>query len=177
MAGNFSTNLGLPALPIDDDPTLFTSLLPIHRAIQGLQIALDQYTGILAQPQEAWSTIPPQNTLIASNLFRMYRPFAVNVTGGQMVGVDTSGNIVLAGAATGAPKCRGFSTGAVTAGQFGEVITFGGTITFAPGTLVIGATYYLSNTPGLISTAPGTNSQAIGFAITTDILVFQPVTV
>jgi len=176
-AAGYSTNLGIPAMPQTQDQDAFQELLLLYRAVQVLQGALDQYTGVLAQPQEVWSQIPPQATLIASNLFRLYRLFEENVLAGQMVAINFTGGIVLAGAAAGR-KCRGWSTGNVTAGNYGEIICFGGTITY-PGTpLVPGDTYWLGNALGTIASAPGAPlAQVIGYGITTSILAFMPQTV
>lgn len=170
-AAYLSTNLSLPEKPQIEDPKLLAQLLPLHNAIKGLQIALDQYTQPIAQDSAIWSTISPLSTVIAGNLNRLYRQAAVNITAGQLMSLNGSGQWVLADAATSI-KCRAWATLAITAGSYGEGITFGGCINFGAG-LTPGNTYYLGNA-GALAAAPGALSQAIGFAVTSGILVFQP---
>jgi hypothetical protein len=68
---------------------------------------------------------------------------------------------------------HGFVREAFTTGQVADVWHEGRLVAYTQAVLVVGAEYYLSDTPGELSTVGGTNAQWVGFASDDDILIFE----
>lgn len=174
---SFSTNTGISAAPefsSTEYPELYVDALKIRGGIQVLQQALDQYTGVVGISQALWSTAAAtQNRL--SGLTRQYAVAGVNISQGQTVYFYSVSGVLTAGLAnatsTGKPA-RAYCNGTVSAGAYGEFILEG--ICPYIGSLTLGATYYQSNTDGLIAPASGTILQRIGFSLGSSTLYFRP---
>ena len=174
MAYNSTINLGLPAIPEPADPKSFGDFLRVYNALRILSITVDSYTGAKGQDPQYYAQTPPAASILSQNSLRMYAKFGVAITAGQAVylydvaGVTTVG---LASALTTAKPMRGWCSTTTAADSYGEVM-LGGLMPLTG--LVLGATYYLSNTAGGISIGPGTTSQKVGFAVDTTHLFVQP---
>lgn len=175
MAANksFSVNTGLGQNPSTDDPKLYSELTRIYNAIAALSAALDTYTGALARANTDWSSLVPADTLLAGNLNRYYPVFAVNISYGAFVALNTAGQVVKANANSGSLiPAIGFcsQSGGVSAGNRGEIILMTGLNTSFGG-LTPGKIYYSdpANAGGITATRPAAASghlaQEIGFAV------------
>jgi hypothetical protein len=177
MAYKSSINLGLPNLPDPPDPAFMSELIRIYNAIRNLAIAVDVYTGAQAAEPSVYSQTPASSTVLAQNMYRFYVKFDFTATYGKTIyiydnaGVPTAG---LADATVANKKMRGWcsTVAGVTAGQFGEVM-LGGLCT-AIGGLTAGTVYYNGNTPGSVSSTPGTVSQKVGYALGPTYLIVTP---
>ena len=171
MAQQFSTNLGLSALPEIDQSKygdVFTEILRIRGALKILQTTLDLYTGIFGEDPTYWSTA---NTtwIRLQNLTRLYAKAGVDIPAGRLVSFYNVGGILtakIADAATSTPA-HAYCTTAVKAGDTGEFF-LEGLITLA--NLIPGTTYYLGNS-GLVTITAG---QVVGLAVSTTQLFFRP---
>lgn len=96
------------------------------------------------------------------------RRYAETITAGQAVGVDTSGDAQLADAAAeGNPQFRGIALQSRLVGEVGDIfeggLGLGGEIEgFTVGGLTPEDLLYLSDTPGALSTVPGTTEVVCG---------------
>ena len=178
MGQQYSINLGLAALPETKPNESYMDILRLYGAVKALAVALDAYTGVLPQDEALWPLLTPADTIHSQNQHRLYVLFTENVTPGQVVTlVDASGVLTakLAGGSAHAGAARGFSTGTVVSGNYGEVILFGlcrYISGMTPGTL-----YYISAvTAGSITAvSPGTPyHQAVGYALSAKSLFFNP---
>lgn len=173
----YSTNLGISSLPEfsqKDFPELYVDALKLRGALRTLQGALDRYTGVLPIDQQYWST-QGVNSVRLQNLSPVYAIAGEDIVAGAIVSFyDVSGVLTAQNAnATAAGKpARAFASGIVATGSYGQFILCG--INPYIGGLTNGATYYLSNTNGLIAPAAGTILQRIGFAVGTSKLYFNP---
>lgn len=178
MAQQFSTNLGLSALPeIDQNKyqDLYVEILRLRGALRVLQSSLDTYTGILGEDSAFWSVQNPDSWIRLQGLSRVYLQATEAISAGAIVNFYDSGTALVArnanASAAGKPA-RAYSTGNVAINGWGEFILCGAV---SIGGLTRGATYYLSNTNGLISGTAGTVSQVVGYALSTTRLFFNPV--
>ena len=173
----FSTKTGLSVLPEIDQqqyPSIYLDALRLRSALQAIQAALDNYTGMATIPSSIRSQLTPLSQDKLANLTKTYVQATENIPAGRMVNFyNNSGTIAArqANASTGKP-CHAFTNVAVTSGDWGEFIRMGACTSVS--SLTIGSTYYLSNTDGLISLTAGTVSQKIGYAMGTSLLVFNP---
>lgn len=184
MAANNQTsiNTGLSQLPDnpDDISKVYPELVKIYNAIKILSQNIDTYTGALQQPASAWPNIG-LNTILSQNIDKLYVIYDETVIAGAMIHLYNVSGVLharLAKAADATKPARGFSSNAVTSGDYGEVILFGLNSFFAG--LTIGATYYLSptSTTGQVTTTKPTTAgqvvQAVGFALSGASLFFNP---
>ncbi len=172
MAQQYSVNLGLPATPESDlPPDLFREVLKLQNAIKLVMGALDQYTGVIGQDHAIWDQVSPITTL-AGEFRRIYVPTTDNLTPGQFVNLYDNGGVLTARLSTSAVglKCRGFSTGNVTAGNTAEIILRGLHVLVTG--LTPGIIYYTAAAPGAMTSAVTT--QKLGYALASNLLWFDP---
>jgi hypothetical protein len=172
----YSTNLGLSIIPEADeqqDPALYTEALKLRNAMFALQAALDNLTGAIGEDPSAWSADTPDQWIRLYNLTRVYLKSSEAITQGAVVSFWNNGGTLNARNANASSPyyARAYSTGAVASGVFGEFVLMGA-VTISG--LTPGSTYYLSNSTGLISASPGTNTQVLGYALTSNKLFFNP---
>ena len=177
MAYKSSINLGLPNLPDPPDPAFMAEFIRIYNAMRNLAVAVDSYTGALPAEPDTYSQTPAQNTILVQNMQRFYVKFDFTATYGKTVYIYNNAGVTTAGASDATiagRQMRGWcnTIAGVTSGNFGEVV-LGGLCTAIAG-LTAGNVYYNGNTPGTISSTPGTISQKIGFAIGPTLLMVQP---
>jgi len=170
-------NTGLPNIPDPPDPKFFPEFTRLYNAIRNLTIAIDSYTGALAQEPEYYSQTPATTTILLQNTNRLYVTFSENVSYGQMVNLyNVSGTLTarLASAAAAGKQAHAWcsTVGGVTSGNFAEVM-LGGLCTAISG-LTPGQSYYLGNTAGTVAPTTGTVTQIVGFALTPVNLYFKP---
>lgn len=170
---SLSWDLGIPSVPeySKDDPLLFFELQRIYNALNNLAGTLDLYSGRAPSIELAKT---------ASNIFAATRSQYLDVVMAKaMVDIpagaatytrynatDKIFEAYLASASSASTACTSFcvTDGGVTAGSYCSVQYSGGLVPFIAG-MTEGVTYYLSNTPGTISNAPGTYTQKLGYAI------------
>lgn len=149
-----SIKLDLPNLPATKESGTKEDILAAFNAIHTLHQEITKMTRIVCLFESATSA------------------------GAAVSIVSTAGAVVasLANATNGTKPCTGFSFSSVAAGGYGEVICLG--ITESLSALVPGTLYYLSTTSGQITatkpSAAGNLVQAVGYAITSSSLVFNP---
>ena len=153
MADALSIDLGVPNVPTVVDKQLFGALSELYSALRNIVREVDNHTGVTGVT------------------------FTDSVAVGQAVNLYNSGGVLtarLAGALTGTKPMRGFCASAanVASGATG-IVKLSGTIETLSG-LTPGALYYLSDTPGSYSAAPGTTPQAVGFALSATALYINP---
>lgn len=172
----YSTNLGLSIIPEADEsanPALYLESMKLRGAISILQGALDNLTGAIGEDPSAWASVTADAWMRLQNLSRVYVKATEAIALGAVVNFYNNGGTLAARNANAATPqyARAYSTGAVAANAVGEFQCMGAvTITG----LTPGQTYYLSNTPGIISSAVGTNTQVVGYALTSTKLMFLP---
>jgi hypothetical protein len=168
-----SVNLGLDQLPSTDDQALFIQLTRIYNAIRNLASGVDTYTGPLQYDSALWSVLTPAQTLWTAGANRLYLKFSDTVVAGAACNIYDNAGVMTArkagGPAWAGGDAKGYSTGAVNAGDYGELILLG-LCTLYSG-LTRGATYWASNaTAGNITaTKPNANGnriQPVGYALT-----------
>ena len=177
MSYKSSINTGLPSVPDPADSRAFADFLRIYNAIRNITLAIDSYTGALAQEPEFYSQTPATQTILTQNTQRLYVKFSENIGYGQIVNLHNVSGILgarLASASAAGKQGHAWcsTVGGVTSGAFGEVM-LGGLCTAISG-LTPGQTYFLGNTAGTIAPTPGTVNQPVGFALTTVNLFFKP---
>lgn len=150
-------NLALSQVPRVSDPLLYEEFLSIYNAIN-----------ILAQAHGVQGGAGISNSIPVEALEDLPPGAALTFTG--------SGSILQASLSEAlTPKyTRAFVAQGTTilTGTTGAAAFFGAN-QYLSG-LTVGAMYYLSDTPGVYSSVPGTNSQAVGIAVTENILFFLP---
>jgi hypothetical protein len=176
---NYSTNTGISAIPEIDQtkyPDIWNDNLRLRNGIKLLQGVLDQYSGALGEDPAFWNQQPnPANWIRVQNLTRVYGLASEAISAGAVVNFwDNSGVLGVrnANASAAGKAAHAFCTTATAAGAYGEFILQGAC--FLIGGLTIGTTYYMSNTNGLLAAGPGTIVQRVGYAIGTNILIFNP---
>jgi hypothetical protein len=168
-----SINLGLTIVPEAHNPEDALEFNKIYNALNTLGNALDSYTSPVAYPQADWPSLLPSSTLKWQNMCRAYFLASEAIVAGAVINIwSNAGTPNIRNANASVPQyVRGVAPNAVASGSYGEVFLKG--MAFISG-LTPGAVYYLSNTAGLISSAPGANSQIVGFALTSNTLLFDP---
>ena len=176
---NLSVNTGLSLVPDTQNKELFNELVRVYNAINMVASSLDAYTGALSRDPVDWPSLSPSDTIHSQWMNRLYVLFSANATAGQMIDLWNNAGALNARPAGGAAWlgiARGFSTGAVTAGNYGEVI-LGGLHEYVAG-LVPGTVYYLDAAGpagNIVAVAPGVGfRQPIGYALSGNRLFFQP---
>jgi hypothetical protein len=165
MPNQFSVNLGLDIVPQSKDPDNLGDLYRLYNASKSLAGALDDYTGAIGANQEDWS-VAGTEYLLLQRMTRIYVQFAVTVTTGQILTINSAGNAALA--ATGA--AQGWAPAPVAAGAWGEMRLMG--LHSAVAGLTPGTWYYSSATAGAITAT--VTAQKVGFAIAANKLFFNP---
>jgi hypothetical protein len=150
---------GLAAMPEDNvPPELYDNFFSIHRAIQNLVRGVSDFCGVDAPPQEIWDQILFSQTLLSSNLTRIYLPASAAILRGQTVNLhDNAGvlNARLAVATSAATMAHGIANTAAAPGEIVEVNWLRGLLDSVGG-MTVGTLYWLSTTPGAIqNVAPG----------------------
>jgi len=175
----FSTNLGIAALPAinqTDYPDIYWDNLKLRAGIQILQGVVDTYCGTLGEDPNYWNQQSnPANWNRLQNLTRTYAQATEAISAGSIVNFWNNGGTLgvrNANASAAGKPAHAWCTTTVASGAYGEFIQQGAC--FLIGGLTIGATYYLSNTNGLVSNGAGTIAQKIGYAIGTSTLIFRP---
>jgi len=174
----FSTNLGLSVFPEIDSSqhkSIFNDALRVRQAIQVLQGALDKYTGALGPEKAIWNQLDPIAYNRVADISRLYVKASEAIVAGAMINLYNNAGVLNArnaSASAAGKAARAFASYAVASGDFGEFVLLGINPIIAG--MVPGTLYYLSNTPGAISSTAGTISQKIGFAVGTTKLHFNP---
>jgi len=176
---SYSTNLGLSISPEFDQkkyPEIWADLVRVRNSIRALQSALDAYTGQTPINPVDYSSTAQSSSLLLQSQAKVYVPASVAISPGQMVNLFDSAGVLTARLADAATPnyVRGFASisAAVGIGDYLEVTLLGADF-YVTG-LTIGAVYYLQDTPGALGTTPGTNTQAVGYALDTTNLWFAP---
>jgi hypothetical protein len=181
---NLPFSLGIPNIPAGEDVPLQikNSIGDIYQAIQQIAFILHTQVGIGQRLKFDWDALPYFQTLWQASQTRIYLQAAEEINYGRAVNLFDSGNgilqVRLASASSNARPAHGFcstSTG-IPAGSFGEFILNLGLLTGLGG-LVTGTRYFLSTTPGFISSVPalaaGNIEQALGLAVSPSALLFN----
>jgi len=179
QTASYSTSTGLSISPEFDQkkyPEIWADLVRIRNGIRSLQAALDTYTGQSIITPTDYESISQSQSLLLQSQAKVYVPTSVAVSPGQFINLyDSTGALTARLADATAPHyAHGFASISVAAapGDYISVTLFGADFYVAG--LTLGATYYLSNTPGAAGAAPGTNTQALGYALDTTNLWFAP---
>lgn len=174
---SLSFNLGLSPIPESKDP--MTEIMRLLSAVRGMAQVLDTYTGAQSFPEVDWPELSTAQTQRVQFITRGYCQFTETVLAGHMLNLYNTGATMsarLANATDNTKPARAFAFNAVTAGNFGEYMLLGAITNFS--SLVPGALYYLSTSGGLITgTKPvgvGNLQQAVGFALSSSVLFFNP---
>ena len=166
MANEYSQNLGLDLVPLSKDPENLGDLYRLYNACKLIMGAVDSYTGILGAPNSDWSTIGA-DFITVQNQTRHYAQASVAISSGQICGLNSSGQIILAIAG----QAVGWAPFAISSGAYGELRLIG--IHKAVSGLVPGTSYYSSTgTPGAITST--VTAQKLGIAVLTNRLFFNP---
>lgn len=174
----FSTNTGISAVPEIDqgkDPELYQDALKIRNGIKILQGVIDTYNGINGEDSGNWPTVNPTAWVRTQNLNRVYAIASEAITQGAIVNLYNNSGVLTArnANATSAGKDgMAFANVSVASGAYGEYILQG--MCYYIGGLTIGATYFLSNTNGLMASASGTVTQRLGKALGASAFYFNP---
>lgn len=180
-AVGFSVDLGLSRQPDTTDPVLFPELMKIYNALQNLALAMDYNTGASIPTAAEMQQLLANNSVLVGRQSRLFCKATETISAGAIVDFTFDGtmhNVRLANATNGVERrCRGFNPGAtVAAGNYAEMQLMGLCTVYAG--LTVGTTYYLSTTPGVISTAPPANGshliQPVGFALHPNMIFFTP---
>lgn len=164
---------GLPQLPVQSDEKSFGLVLPLYQAMNALAKALAQEAGAVDFNQVELAQRNQLASINTQNHKKLYALAPVAIPFGHLVNVYLdSGKLAVRDASAlsaSAKAAHGMVTqlDGIDAGQFGEVTLFEGYTTGVGGTTV-GATYYLSTTPGLATaTAPASPNlrQAVGMGL------------
>jgi type II secretory pathway pseudopilin PulG len=175
MAQRFSTQLFTQVTSDVKDLQTKAELNQVYNALRNLALQLDAYTGALSPVKSEWG-IQDFGTILGANAFKIYVQATVAIPYGAAVNFYNSGGLRarLASAASPTTRASAFcsiSTG-VNSGDFGEFICGPGVISGILG-MTPGTSYYLSDTPGVLSAAPGTNPQRLGIALDASTFLVQ----
>jgi len=177
-----SVDLGIPQVPdfVTNDPVMFAEFQRMYNAINNLAYTLDAYSG-RAPLTEAIKRQYEVGTLTRSQyLDVIYAQATVNIPAGAAVYTRWNAgaeryDAYLAHASGPTTFCTGFcaTDGGVIAGSLCAVQWSAGIVPYIGG-LTEGQIYYLSDTPGTISNAPGTYTQPLGYAVAPTYFYFTP---
>lgn len=174
------TDFRIPQTPpegLPDDVKLAFGQL--YSAIQQIILALVTNCGVGPRDVSQWEQLAGASvTLLSGNLNRFYVTAAEDIVYGAAITVGGSPlRVRNANAADTTLPCRGFCTAptGIATGGTGEIQICTGKVGISG--LTPGASYYLSDTPGLIAPVPATISgsiaQYVGFATDSTTLVFN----
>jgi|SRR5579872_550232 len=99
----------------------------------------------------------------------------VAISAGNLVYIDSSGDIQLADNTSTSKQATGFAPSAISSSASGQVVLFIGTITGLT-SLTTGSQYYLGTAGGITPTAPSSSGdliQTVGFASSSTVLQFR----
>ena len=169
---DFKIRTGLPQLPDDNiPPELYGSFLYVYQAIQNLQRGVSEYCGVDAPDVASRPILTPFDTLLSSNLTRMYPVASVAILRGQIVNLfDNAGSLGarLADASSATTMAHGIANEDAAPGAQFEMY-LGTALVSSIGSLTIGTTYYLSTAAGSVQnlrpTVPGEIVQPVGLAL------------
>ena len=182
-----SINTGLQQTPdltdIQSVGKLSFQFISIYNAISILQQAIDTYTGNTpAAADGSNQNATPEQTVLVGNNCAMWCTASANLSAGFLVNLfNVSGQTQAryANATVLTQQAHGITLNAASAGQPIHILllglfNFGGSVT--PGQM-----YYLSTTPGGLSTTPpavGSSElvQPVGFGVDTNSIFFNPST-
>jgi hypothetical protein len=174
----YSTNLGLSSLPEIDQkqhPQIWADLKNIRNALKILQGALDSYTG---------ATVPNPSDFSGGTVGSMPGVFCVAseaIAYGNVVYLYDNGGVLTAQKASAVDSTKParalcVTPGGVAIGAIGQFVFQGTPACFSGVTR--GTNYYLSVTPGLITSvipSGGTAvAQLLGFGLSTTQIWFNP---
>jgi hypothetical protein len=146
---NYKIQLGLPALPDDNVPSeLYDNFYQLHRAIQNLLRGVSQYCGIDANSSDIWSSLNYTDTLLESNLTRMYPIAGSAISRGQMVNLYNNAGVLNARPAQAnsmSTMAHGIANSAAAAGNRIEMFWLRGLVD-SIGSMTVGTLYYLHPT-------------------------------
>jgi hypothetical protein len=185
MSGNSnfqSPNFSIPyVFPPNVPPSLVPIIKPIYMALQNIIQIFITSSGIAPRnPGAVLLSAGDPTAFLANNTHRFYVQATEHINQGSLVNlVAVLGAIQVqnANGITGAKPADGFCSqaGGIPAGGIGEVILGNGMNSSMAG-LTVGARYYLSTTPGSITTSPpvaaGNLQQSVGIAVSATSLVF-----
>lgn len=174
-AAPISFDLGLPETPDILNAELNQEFFKIYNAVRAVAYALDEYTGAITRPANEWAELLTNPSIVLGNVRgnRFYSVADEVLVLGNAVNIKSDSHIELADATSATKKCRGFALNDAGIGDPVEIILPVCNLGFFIG-LTPGATYYLSDTAGVLGAGPGTNSQKVGFALTDKCLIFLP---
>lgn len=187
MSGNYSqlyvgpVDFRIPSsAPSNLDISTRLALEEVYQSLQIMARTMINYSGIGPQVPMAWESFAGKtSTILSANLRRFYARAAEDISLYQIISVyDDAGElkIRLADASDNTRVAVGYCNTAsgILTGNVGEVILNSGVPLFAG--LTIGTHYWLSTTPGAISTTPATAAgnveQYLGVALSTTELNF-----
>ncbi len=169
---------GLPQIPPEGTPPeLYDLFFLVFRAIQQLQTGVTKYAGIDPEVQEYWNSLIHQDTLLESNLTRMYPIASVPISRGQLVNLYSDAGVLkarLAKADSMTTLAHGIANSSAAAGEQLELWWMRGCSDALSG-MTVAAQYWLSPTTAgavtaTIPVAVGQIVQSVGFALTTTLL-------
>ena len=168
---SMSINLGLALTPEVDSPELYSSLLPVYNAIRNVMYAVDAYTGNGLTTADEYSQINPTSQLLLQKTAVLYVQASEAISVGHMVNLWNSGGLRARKATNGVSRCHAYALASASgAGVFIPVCFFG--LCTQVGSLTAGTEYYLSSTPGLVTST--VTAQRIGVALDSSKLWFTP---
>lgn len=176
---NSQINLGLPseAPEIFTQPQVKASVDLFINGLNNLLRAFEQFGGITQKPEEDWSTITPQDTLLRQNSGRFYLQASEALPFGSLINIHDSGGVRARLASSDGKPAHGYCNvqGGVDAGEDCEVILGMGLVGI--GGITPGQNLYLSASPGLAALSPdlgaGRIEQFVGLAIGNDLAYIQ----
>lgn len=184
MPANFfesPIDMGLPQVPQNVPPELFTEFVTIYNALQALQRGINQYVGVIAWPEGEWAQLTPADTILSQNQHRLYITATETLPFGALVNLWNDSGFLkgrLANATNNLKPCQAIcnTVGGILAGTPGEVILMSG-LSLGVSSLLPGTRYFLSTVPGVVTNSPpsaaGNIEQSIGVALSGNILYFQ----
>lgn len=178
-----SLDLGIPQVPEyagKEDPLLFLELQRIYNGLNNLAFYLDAYTGRAPLTVAVQAGFDLYKTTRAQYLDVIYAKASVDIPAGSACytrynATTQEFTASLASATAADTFCTGFcvSDGGVQTGSLCAIQLGCGLVPYI-GALTEGTTYYLSDTPGVISSGPGTNVQKLGYALGPVYFYFTP---
>ena len=165
MANQYSQNLGLDLVPLTKDPENLGDIYRLYNAVKLVMTALDSYTGAIPPESGDWSTVG-SSAIMVQNLCRHYAQAATNITPGQLIALNSSGQFILGTVG----NVIGWAPLAINSGAYGEIKLLG--LHTAVAGLTPGVSYYASSTAGAITST--VTAQKVGFALAANRLFFNP---
>jgi len=177
---SFKIQTGLPLLPDDSvPPQIYGAFLYLHQAIQNLQRGISQYTGIDSYPSSDWSSLTYPDTLLESQLTRMYPIASVVIARGQVVNLFNNAGVLnarLAVASGASTMAHGIANTSAGIGERLELNWLRGVLDSVGG-MTLGTLYYLSTVAGAVQPGPPVNPgelvQPVGLALASSTLLMD----